>query len=245
MSTILISLCLCFLSSNRGHLQLALSLNGSTEDAYETFFGISKKVSEHRIIQKSIESNEGGSNFHIKVIPYRNKLFLVLMDGPDKEINEWYELGQKIDEKAVVLFPRKVHDSFIDGMISFSFARKYKDERERWEEIGNSMIAKFQRWEDSSEWNFANKFHLLLAERYFLQDDQKKAFKHYDMAIKASGDHRFLHEEGLANVAAAKCCLHYNKREEGLVYYAKAKDCYRRWGANALVSMIDKKCSEL
>eukprot|EP00986_Skeletonema_menzelii_P020314 scaffold30817_cov314-Skeletonema_menzelii.AAC.1 len=65
------------------------------------------------------------------------------------------------------------------------------------------------------------------------------------MAIKASGDHRFLHEEGLANVAAAKCCLHYNKREEGLVYYAKAKDCYRRWGANALVSMIDKKCSEL
>ena len=234
-----------FFFTNRGHLQLALSLSGSIEDAYRTFFGISKNDFEKNEVQNSIESHKLGYNSHVKSIPHRNKLFLLLMDGPDKEIQEWYELEQKLDSEPIGLFPRKIHGSFLDGMIGFSFARKYKDDREKWEEVGNNMLSRFQRWKESSEWNFANRLYLLMAERYFLQDDQENAFKHYDKAIKASGDHRFLHEEGLANVAAAKCCLHYDKTKEGLVYYAKAKDCYRRWGANALVSMIDKKCSEL
>ena len=234
-----------FITKQRGHLQLALSLSGSSEDAYQTFFGISKKDFENSAIQASIERHKVGYHSHIKSIPHRNKLLLLLMDGPDKEIQEWYELEQKLDSDSLGLFPRKIHGSFVDGMIGFSFARKYKDDREKWEEVGNSMISRFQRWTESSEWNFANKLSLLLAERCFLQDDQENALKHYDKAIKASCDHRFLHEEGLANVAAAKCCLHYDKAKEGLVYYAKAKDCYRRWGANALVSMIDKKCSDL
>lgn len=240
------TICMHCLSHHRGQLQLALSLIGSSEDAYQTFFKITKKESEHGCIQKSIESDRGGYINHFRLIPFRHKLFFVLMDGPDEEIRTWYELGQKVDETSTqAIFPRKIYGFFIDGMIGFSFARKYKDEKEVWEKIGNSMISKFQKWAESSEWNFTNKLYLLLAERYFLQNDQESAFEYYDKAIKAACDHRFLHEEGLANVAAAKCCLHNGKKKEALIHYANAKDCYQRWGATALVNMIDNRCSNL
>jgi tetratricopeptide (TPR) repeat protein len=229
-----------------GQLQLALSLIGSSEEAYQTFFKITKNDSEHSCIQKSMESDGGGYINHFRLIPFRNKLFFVLMDGPDEEIKKWYELGQKVDETSTqTIFPRRIHGFFIDGRSGASFARRYKDERGVWEEVGNSMVSKFQKWKESSEWNLINKVYLLLAERYFLQDDQENAFEHYDLAIKAAADHRFLHEEGLANVAAAKCCLHYDKKKEALIYYANAKDCYQRWGATALVNMIDERCRNL
>ncbi len=225
---------------------MALSLIGSSEDAYQTFFKTTKADSEHGCIQTSIESDGGGYINHFRLIPFRNKLFFFLMDGPDNEIRKWYELAQKVDETSTqVIFPRRIYGFFIDGMIAFSFARKYKDEKGVWEEIGNNMISKFQKWKESSEWNFANKLYLLLAERFFLQDDQESAFEYYGKAIKAACDHRFLHEEGLANVAAAKCCQHYEKKKEALIHYANAKDCYQRWGATALVTMIDIKCSNL
>eukprot|EP00984_Skeletonema_dohrnii_P035653 scaffold35674_cov150-Skeletonema_dohrnii-CCMP3373.AAC.1 len=235
-----------FAHSLVGHLQVALSLTGSSEDAYQTYFKVTKKDSEHICIQQSFESDREGYKNHFRLIPFRNKLVLFLMDGPDKEIKEWYELGEKLDRTSTqVLFPRRIFGFLIDGMIGLSFARKYTDEREMWEEVGNNMISKFQRWVESSEWNFANKLYLLLAERYFLQGDQENAFEHYDKAIKSACDHRFFHEEGLANVAAAKCCIHFGKTKEALEYYHKAKDCYTRWGATALVRIIDERCCNL
>lgn len=219
---------------------------GSSEDSYQTFFKTSKEDSEHGCIQSSIESDGGGYKNHFRLIPFRNKLFFFLMDGPDEEIRKWHLMSQKVDETSTqIIFPRRIYGFFIDGMIGFSFARKYEDERGVWEKNGDSMISKFQKWKESSEWNFANKLYLLLAERFFLQDDQEKAFEYYDKAIKAACDHRFLHEEGLANVAAAKCCLHYGKKKEALIRYANAKDCYQRWGATALVKMIENRCSNL
>jgi tetratricopeptide (TPR) repeat protein len=224
---------------------MALSLTGSSEDAYQTYFRQTKKDAEHSCIQCSIES-DGGYKNHFRMIPFRNKYLLFFMDGPDNEIKEWYELGQHVDKSSTqILFPRRILGFFIDGMIGFSFARKYTDEREKWEDIGNNMISKFQKWKECSEWNFANKHYLLLAERYFLQDDQENAFEQYDKAIKAAGDYRFVHEEGLANVAAAKCYLHYEKTKEAKKYYNQAKDCYRRWGATALVNGIEERCSKL
>ena len=73
----------------------------------------------------------------------------------------------------------------------------------------------------------------------------QNAFEQYDSAIRAARDHKFVHEEGLANAAAAKCCLHYGKKKKAMIYYAQAKDCYGRWGANALVSRIEEICRKL
>lgn len=148
-------------------------------------------------------------------------------------------MAQKFDKENTV-FPRKIAKLFFFGLIGFSFARKYPEEREDWEEVGNNALAQFEKWAENSDWNFKNKLNLLMAERYFLQDNQQNAFEQYDSAIKVARDHKFVHEEGLANVAAAKCCLHYGKKKEAMIYYAQAKDCYGRWGANALVNRIEQ-----
>ena len=224
---------------------MALSLTGSSEDAYHTYFKQTVKDYEHCYLQKSVDSIGGDYTHGFRLIPFRNKHVLFLTDGPVKEIKEWFELGEKVDETSTqILFPRKILGFFIDGMIGFSFARIYDSEK-RWKEIGNDSISKFKLWSENSEWNFINKLHLLLAERYFLEDDQENAVIHYEKAIKSAGDHHFLHEEGLANVAAAKCCLHYGERDNALKYYTQAKTCYTKWGAFALVNCIDKKCTDL
>lgn len=223
---------------------MALSLTGSSEDAYQTYFKRNKKEFEQNYVRDGIQ-REGYRNGY-RLIPFHHKQFLFLTDGPDEEIKEWYELGVQFEKgETQIFFPRRVVSFFIDGMISFNFARKYKNERERWEEVGNSSIAKFKRWKECSEWNFANKFYLLMAEKYFLQDDLVNAIDHYDKAINAAGAHRFLHEEGMANVAAAKCCLHYGKRKEALVYYNNAKECYKSWGATVVLNVVEEKCRNM
>ena len=232
---------------------MALTLCGSSEDAYQTYL----KCPETEIIQRlkyvSQMSRDGNYSFtasedNMKVqyvfLPIRKLLYLLYSDGSDSEIREWFSLAQRIDKQNTI-FPRKIATFFFFGLIGFSFARKYTEEREEWEEVGNNALEQFQKWVENSDWNFRNKLNLLMAERCFLQDNQQNAFEQYDSAIRAARDHKFVHEEGLANAAAAKCCLHYGKKKKAMIYYAQAKDCYGRWGANALVSRIEEICRKL
>jgi tetratricopeptide (TPR) repeat protein len=192
----------------------------------------------------SFTASEDNMKVQYVFLPIRKLLYLLYSDGSDSEIREWFSLAQRIDKQNTI-FPRKIATFFFFGLIGFSFARKYAEEREEWEEVGNNALEQFHKWVENSDWNFKNKLNLLLAERCFLQDNQQNAFEQYDSAIRAARDHKFVHEEGLANAAAAKCCLHYGKKKEAMIYYAQAKDCYGRWGANALVSRIEEICRKL
>lgn len=215
---------------------MALTLCGSSEDAYQTYL----KFPETKIVE-SVGLSEDNMKMQSRLIaiPVRKLFYVIYADGSDSEIRKWFNMAQKFDKENTV-FPRKIAKLFFFGLIGFSFARKYPEEREDWEEVGNNALAQFEKWAENSDWNFKNKLNLLMAERYFLQDNQQNAFEEYDSAIKAARDHKFVHEEGLANVAAAKCCLHYGKKKEAMIYYAQAKDCYGRWGANALVNRIEE-----
>ena len=134
---------------------------------------------------------------------------------------------------------------FVDGLIGFFYAREHRSDEQEWTQVGLKAIESFRKWERSSEWNFTNKLFLLEAEFYFLRGVDEQAMDCYKASIKSAREHRFVHEEGLANAAAAKCCLHYGKKKKAMIYYAQAKDCYGRWGANALVSRIEEICRKL
>jgi len=128
----------------------------------------------------------------------------------------------------------------IDGLIGFFYARKQRDDEAMWTQVGVDAIQTLRKWVKSSEWNFSNKLYLLEAEFYFLREDDERARASYHASIKAAKEHRFVHEEGLAEEKAATYFLHKSRHDDAMKHYMNAKKCYEAWGANVLVHRIDK-----
>jgi len=131
---------------------------------------------------------------------------------------------------------------FINGLIGFYFARKYDGkDREKWLLIGKDAIQSMRKWTAScSGWNFSNKLYLLEAEKYFVEDEKERAVACFNASIKAAREHRFVHEEGLAEEKYATYLLSKSKYEEAMRAFMNAKRCYERWGAHILVMRMEK-----
>lgn len=129
---------------------------------------------------------------------------------------------------------------FIDGLIGFFFARKHLEDEEKWTNVGLEAIQTFRKWAVSSDWIFSNKLYLLEAEFYFLRDDDERALVCYHASIKAASEHRFVHEEGLAEEKLATYFLHKSRHDDAMSHFMNAKKCYEFWGAHAVVQRVDK-----
>ena len=130
--------------------------------------------------------------------------------------------------------------TFIDGLIGFYFARKHRADESEWTDVGLAAIRSFRKWVTSSEWNFANKLYLLEAEYYYLKEDHERAMSCYNASLMAAREHRFIHEEGLAEEKTATYLLHTGRHDEAMVRFMKAKNCDEVWGARALLQRVDK-----
>ena len=135
---------------------------------------------------------------------------------------------------------------FIDGLIAFFFARKHrKDDEVKWTDIGFGVMESLKKWATNSDWNFSNKMFLLEAEYYFLMEDHTRAMYCYNASIAAARDHRFIHEEGLAEEKLATYLLHKSNPDEALGHFNNAKKCYEVWGAHTLVQHVEKAIAVL
>ena len=128
---------------------------------------------------------------------------------------------------------------FIDGLIGF-FARKHREDEEKWTNVGRYAIQSLRKWVKSSEWNFSNKLYLLEAEFYFLGKDDERALIYYHASIKAAREHHFVHEEGLAEEKIATYLLHKSQHDDAMKHFTNAKRCYDSWGARTLVQRVEK-----
>ncbi len=79
----------------------------------------------------------------------------------------------------------------------------------------------------------------LEAEQYFLKEDDERALICYNASIKAAREHRFVHEEGLAEEKLATYLLNKNRHKEGMEHFVGAKKCYEAGGARSLVRRVD------
>jgi len=129
---------------------------------------------------------------------------------------------------------------FIDGLIGFFFARKHLEDEAKWTNLGLDAIQTLRKWVKSSDWNFSSKLYLLEAEFYFLREDDERALVCYHASIKAAHDHRFVHEEGLAEEKAATYFLYKSRHDDAMRHFMNAKKCYEVWGAHALAQRVDK-----
>jgi len=129
---------------------------------------------------------------------------------------------------------------FIDGLIGFFLARKHREDEKKWTNLGLDAIQSFRTWVPGSIWNFSNKLHLLEAEFYFLSEEDGRARACYQASIKAAREHRFIHEEGLAEEKLATYLLHKSQHDDALRHFINAKRCYDSWGACTLGRRVEK-----
>mmetsp|Transcript_37175 Transcript_37175/g.83539 ORF Transcript_37175/g.83539 Transcript_37175/m.83539 type:complete len:1332 (+) Transcript_37175:185-4180(+) len=140
---------------------------------------------------------------------------------------------------------RQIHmmvGDFVDGLLGFLLGRKYKgtEESTKWMAIGCKCLDVIKGHERNSDWNFANKMHLLEAEYYFCIDNHENAVASYRQAIISAQEHRFCHEEGLAEEKLATYLMYCNQSDAALHHFTNAKKAYTKWGAKVLADRISK-----
>jgi hypothetical protein len=97
----------------------------------------------------------------------------------------------------------------------------------------------------NSDWNFANKLHLLVAEKHSLRGTHRQTLVSYDASIASAKRSGFIHEEGLACEKAGFYCKRMKNNEKALEYFNQARECYEKWGSNVKVDFIEKELDEI
>jgi len=215
--------------------QLALDLMGVTENAFLPFSNTG--MTEDSFFAECRENNEISM---CRMICLKKK-YVAFLTGELDTAAEMYDIfeahfrvGNNGRLSGIIV------GSFIDGLIGFYFARKHGQDETKWTDIGLDAIRSLRKWSKSSEWNFSNKLYLLEAEYYFLREDTERAIACYKASISAAQDHRFVHEEGLAEEKFATYLLHKNNHDDAMEHFLKSKRCYEVWGAHALARRVEK-----
>lgn len=107
----------------------------------------------------------------------------------------------------------------------------------------NQFVLK--RLSDSCPENFQQKYHLVEAERYRVLGDAANALHHYEMSINLSKEHDFLNDEALANELTADFFIAQHNTKIAGAYLTEAYHLYKRWGATAKLSWLEKTHHDL
>lgn len=130
-----------------------------------------------------------------------------------------------------------IYNVFYDGLINFYFMGQTDDTR--YLERGENALSRMMEWVRHSDWNFKNKLLLMQAEYHKVMKNSKMAADCYDASITAARDHKFIHEEGMANELAGIFYLEQGKYQSALAYFTQSVLSYKKWGAPAIARRIE------
>ena len=119
----------------------------------------------------------------------------------------------------------------------------------------DEMIGVVANASELSEWNFKNKFSLLLAEKNsticfvttksISSPELIETLTQYDTAIELSKTSKFVHEEGLSCELAG---LHHERQGntlQAMALFQRAKQCYDDWGSLIKANKMAEKIAGL
>lgn len=122
---------------------------------------------------------------------------------------------------------------FFIGISALCLARDTK--QDRWRTIGENSVQTMMQLEQCSTWNFENKLLLLQAGLYHLNERHALAEISYQSAIISAHEHRFTHEESLAQELYGIYLVENKYVKRGLDQLKMAKNNYNQWGALSLI----------
>ncbi|KAL7552818.1 hypothetical protein ACHAWF_016069 [Thalassiosira exigua] len=150
------------------------------------------------------------------------------MDSAERILRQYQDFFD-LHERVVVQF-HAIHRTLYSGLIAFYLFRESGDQF--WMDRGMTSQRKYERWtRDGCQWNFENKYLLLTAELHSCIGEIGQATEMYQRAIASARDHRFIHEEAIANELAGYFHSEKGTKDISAPLLERAIVCYRTWGA--------------
>jgi len=104
---------------------------------------------------------------------------------------------------------------------------------------------KLKYWGDQAPVNYAQKYHLVEAELYRVQERNEQAIEHYDKAIAMARANKFVNDEALAYELAARFWISGKRAQIAKPFFRNAYDRYLRWGATSKTSQLLEDYADL
>jgi PAS domain-containing protein len=155
-----------------------------------------------------------------------------------------YLLGDDIDEPC----PHEHPGSFLSAVRSayqaYALAARYPEadpirQRAIVAELAE-RAARLDEWAAGGPASFAAYATLLSAERARLAGDDGQASDRYANAVDTAREHGLVAVEGLAAELGGRHALAGGQAGAAVAYLRRARDCYQRWRAPALVAHVDR-----
>jgi predicted ATPase/signal transduction histidine kinase len=102
-----------------------------------------------------------------------------------------------------------------------------------------------QIWAENCPENFESRAALVAAELARLEGRELEAERSYALAIRAARVNSFINNEALACETAARFYAARGFEDIAKMYLARARDGYKRWGANSKVRQLEARHPEL
>ncbi len=109
----------------------------------------------------------------------------------------------------------------------------------------NVHLTRLKRWAGKNPANVQNKVRLVEAEFKRVAGCILEAQDLYDASIALARENGFLHEESLACERCGTMHVEAGRPLLGEPYLAKARDLYRRWGAQAKVADLEQRFAQI
>ena len=204
------------------HLQSCVLIEGSQVLDAECVDGLSGKK---EIIADATNAKDQTILLTYEIHRRTNALLFGELDG----ISLGLKISDIVSQNKTLLRPALIFALFVEGLICYNLARQ-TDEKHEWIRIGEFVRKKMATWAQSCAWNFENKMLLLDAEHMFTltldstctpdlpasdhSGNVDRAESLYIRSIISAKEHKFIHEEAIANRLAGDFFFergHYSK----------------------------------
>lgn len=218
----------CF--DQASHHLMVLKLMGSDKPTLFSMFEAAIKT-EDDALHYALSANKT----ELADLIYANRLFINFWF---KRYDEAAEMAEKYQSnyRLHLNFADVIH-AFYEGLTAFHLAR-CSDDREKWMNVGQSALKRYESITKHSVWNFENKMLLLEAERHFSRGEKDMAQQKYEASIESARRHRFVHEEGLAMELFGDFYKKTGNDNEAAGQIANARVCFEKWGAFGLLDHL-------
>jgi histidine kinase len=108
-----------------------------------------------------------------------------------------------------------------------------------------SGLRLLQKWATDGPACSQHRVDLVLAELHRINGRYTDAFASFERSIAQAARYQFLADEGIANELAARMAGMIGQMDVARTYARQALDCFRRWGAQGKVALLEQRYPEV
>ena len=179
-------------------LQAALNLIDPSVECPNVLSG--EAMDEDALLNKALENQR----LNVLAIVYFLKLWLSYLFGEYEEAAEMARKCLRIRKSMPFRGGNEAIETFYTGLVAAEMVRReqQQNQRELWRSIAAESIKAMENWASLCPWKVSGKLSLMQAEIAFTDGNFSAAAEAYHASIELAKQHRFVHEEALANERA-------------------------------------------